>query len=142
VIAGKLNLSFEYQLMHYYLKVLFLSLLLSTFALAERYNGTYEMYGTINDKYGIEMKVNVDEGNIYGSYKYDTESGRLTLNGTIDQAGNVVLYESDNKGNRTGVFRGKMVYGHATAIDGTWSTPNGKTRFTFGVSTPTEGCSQ
>ena len=125
-----------------YLKLFFIAFFVCTPALAERYNGAYQMYGLINDKWGIEMMVNVDGDNIYGSYKYNSQSGRLSLNGTIDPAGNVVLYESDNKGNRTGVFRGQMTYGHATVFSGTWYTPDGKTRYGFGVQTPSDGCSQ
>lgn len=103
--------------------------------LAERYPGDYQMYGTVNNKWGIEMKVTISGDSIFGSYKYDSQNGRLSVNGTVQENGTVVLYETDPNGKRTGVFRGSMVYGHLTGIEGTWSSPDGRTSYPFRVHT-------
>lgn len=112
-------------------------LLLTSTSFASRFAGEYEMYGTINHKYGITMLFTVEGSNVYGNYKYDTEKGRLTINGTIDAQGSVVLYESDNKGKRTGVFRGTISQ-DLMRFHGTWSTPDGRTAYPFDAAAP--GC--
>ena len=114
-----------------------LVLMLSSLALAGRFDGSYELFGTVNNKYGISMDFTVQGSNVYGSYGYDTEDGRLSLNGTIDAQGYVVLYETDNRGNRTGVFRGH-ISPDQNFFSGTWSTPDGKTNYPFAAEVP--GC--
>ena len=117
------------------LKVALFFLLLTALAMAGRFDGNYVMYGAINNKYQISMEITIQGGNVYGNYGYDSQTGKLVLNGTIDAQGNVVMYESDNRGQRTGIFRG-TIDPEGGGISGTWSSPDGRTAYPFFVEEP------
>ena len=89
------------------LKTSALVLLLTLMALALS-DGSYTLYGDINNRYGFQMDINVQGQNVYGSYQYDSQNARLSLNGKINSQGYATLYETDPSGKRTGVFRGTI----------------------------------
>lgn len=116
-----------------------LVLFLTAIVWAANYHGTYALYGSINDKYDIQMEITIKGQSVYGNYKYVSQNGRLSLNGKLDSQGFVTLYETDPKGQRTGVFRGTISSPDGMMnLNGTWSTPDGKTSFPFSCSEP--GC--
>lgn len=115
-----------------------LVLLLTVMAFALN-DGSYTLFGNINNRYGFQMDINVQGQNVYGSYKYDSENARLSLNGSINSQGYATLYETDPKGKRTGVFRGMITTQDGLLnFNGNWSTPDGRTVYNFSCSEP--GC--
>ena len=121
------------------LSVCSLLLLLTIAAYANVFHGTHYLTGSINDKYGIDMNLDIEGQSCTGTYQYTSQTSKLSLNGTVDNTGKVTLHELDPNGKKTGVFRGqvRMVNG-LMQIEGTWSTPDGATVFPFSVSEP--GC--
>lgn len=87
--------------------------------------------GTINNQYAIEMNLQRNGDNLSGTYLYSKHKVDIPIKGTIDGQGNFVINEFDNKGNQTGIFKGKLVSGNA--MDGTWSKPNGDKSMPFSL---------
>ena len=79
--------------------------------------------GSIDGKYEIRMNLRRSGRELSGSYSYNKVGKNIDLKGTIDEQNNFVIDEFDEKGNSTGVFRGRFVSDNK--LEGTWSKPNG-----------------
>ena len=84
---------------------------------------TYE--GQIDSKHNILLKLTSNGGNLKGNYFYKTEGVSIQVEGKVDRYGEMVLNEFDNKGNQTGLFKGRFVNNN-NKIEGNWSKPNGE----------------
>jgi hypothetical protein len=63
----------------------------------------------------------------YYYYKYPNDV--LTLNGTIDEMGYIIMHEYDRKDGFTGTFKGR--YNGSDIISGNWYSSNGKRKLKF-----------
>lgn len=88
---------------------------------------TYE--GKINNQYPITFKITSNNGQVSGTYFYNSVGKDLQLKGTIDNNGNINLTEYDAKGNMTGIFKGNIK--NNSKIEGQWSKPNGSSTMPF-----------
>lgn len=84
--------------------------------------------GKIGDKNDIVAKLTSNSGQISGTYFYKKKGGNIQVKGTIDSIGNLAINEFDDKGNQTGMFKGKY---SNNRIDGNWSKPNGNNSMNF-----------
>ncbi len=82
--------------------------------------------GTINDKYGIVMKLSVDEDNVSGSYYYTSKNKAISLSGT--QTGDAISLTETTDGKETGRFVGTMT---DNEISGTWMSADGSVTMPF-----------
>lgn len=82
------------------------------------------MHGFV-DKYPITMELVVKGSEVSGSLYYDKQgpSNRLFVKGVV-RNGSVELYETDNKSNPTGSYRGILT---SSSFDGEYTTTSGKT---------------
>jgi hypothetical protein len=87
--------------------------------------------GTINNKYGILMKITCDEGKIVGNYFYKSQKIKIEVKGNLNEKEEISIQEFDKKGNQTGVFNGIMP--NENKITGTWSKPNGNSEMPFSL---------
>lgn len=80
----------------------------------------------------IEMNLTRDGNNLSGKYKYEKIGKDLNLSGTIDATGNFTLQETDEAGNKTGVWKGvwKETDGRVT-LTGKWKSPKGGSELVF-----------
>lgn len=88
---------------------------------------TYE--GKINNQYPITFKITSNNGQVTGTYFYNSVGKDLQLKGNIDNYGNINLTEYDAKGNMTGIFKGNIK--NNSKIEGQWSKPNGSSTMPF-----------
>lgn len=72
--------------------------------------------------------VHVD-GRVNGWYHYPGKSIKLKLNGTLTSNNHIKLFESNHKGNVTGVFEGDIT--ELGEIVGNWTSPNKSKVLTF-----------
>ena len=79
--------------------------------------------GAINNQHQITMNLERNGESLLGSYTYTKYNIPISIKGTIDGQGNVVINEFENKGDQTGVFKGRMVSDRE--IEGGWSKPTG-----------------
>lgn len=79
--------------------------------------------GSIDGRYEITMNLRRSGRELSGSYSYNKVGTNISLKGTIDEQENFVIDEFDEKGNSTGVFKGRFVSDNK--LEGTWSKPNG-----------------
>ncbi|HXG95095.1 MAG TPA: RsiV family protein [Blastocatellia bacterium] len=92
--------------------------------------------GSIGGKYDIRMYL-WREGNTFsGVYLYESNGGNINLEGTIERDGSFEMNESDNEGNQTAVFKGKLTRKVAGAdavlhLEGTWSKADGSNSMAF-----------
>lgn len=93
--------------------------------------GYYDYKGTINKNISIEMSVYPLGKDIVGSYFYDSQRKEIKLKGKSD-AEDIVLYEYDETGKNTGIFKGKM--STVDKIEGTWVSADNKTSYPFTLS--------
>jgi hypothetical protein len=112
---------------------LILTLALFGFAIsveATALQGEREYIGAINKTILIRMKL-IENGNtIRGTYVYERIGKAIQLNGTIDGQ-KVIMYETDAKGRRTGIFTGH--FDRPDVIEGTWSNADGTKTLPFSV---------
>jgi hypothetical protein len=85
--------------------------------------------GTINKRIRIQMKLGIQGNRLSGTYFYEKYRTDIPIQGTIDSQKKVVINEFDEKGNQTGVFKGKFT--SARRIEGIWSKPNGSKAMPF-----------
>lgn len=86
------------------------------------------MKGVIAGKYEIAMSLSRNGEKMSGSYFYTTRNAPISLTGTIDETGNIVLDEFTGS-KQTGKFEGKMI--SANEMSGLWSQPNGEKPMPF-----------
>lgn len=86
--------------------------------------------GTIDDKYGITMTLNKSAKNLSGTYSYKSQRKPMKISGTTDDNDFFILNEFNEKGNMTGVFKGKYSDG---LIIGEWSKPDGIKTMPFSI---------
>jgi hypothetical protein len=96
-----------------------------TFAQNER-----EYIGAINKTILIRMKISRSGDVIRGTYRYEKIGKDLQLNGRVEGQ-KITLYETDAKGNRTGMFVGRLE--GPDSIEGTWSNADGTRSLPFAV---------
>ena len=80
--------------------------------------------GNINETIGFSMKLHFMGNEIEGSEHYDSQKSNdtLSIKGTIDENGNVLLYEYDNLV-KCGTFEGVI---NDDTYSGTYTNPRGK----------------
>lgn len=97
----------------------------------------YHLKGSINEKYGVIMRLSTDDNRLSGQYKYTKQKGWINLNGTLD--GNKIRLEQWIQDKDTSLliesFDGIL---SATAITGNWASANKEKSFPF-VLTPYHG---
>ncbi len=87
--------------------------------------------GTINNRYPIRMTLNRRRATITGSYLYTKVGKSISLRGEMQSDGIVMLFETNDKGENTGVFRG--AFENDRRFLGTWSEPDGSRKMPFEV---------
>lgn len=92
-----------------------------------------EYSGKINNKYGIDMNLKVDNANgkIHGAYKYSGKKDDINVSGKITSDGSFKMAESSN-GVETGSFSGKFSSDKSIA-KGTWVNSTGKKSMPFEI---------
>lgn len=93
--------------------------------------GYYDYKGTINRNIPIEMSIYPLEKEIVGSYFYKTQEKKIKLEGKAGEK-EIILYEYDEKGKNTGMFKGTMKT--VDKIEGTWISGDGKKQYPFTLS--------
>jgi hypothetical protein len=93
--------------------------------------GYYDYEGTIGSNMPIHMSIYPLEKEMVGSYFYDSQRKEIKLKGKAG-AKEIVLYEYDEAGKNTGIFKGTM--STVDKIEGTWSTADGKKSYPFTLS--------
>ena len=91
--------------------------------------------GSIGSALGLQMKLIREGEKLIGSYYYQKIGQKIDLRGTIDATNNVVLEEFDDKGARTGVFKGLWTVNETGLIDiaGNWTRPAGDKQTAFSL---------
>jgi len=84
--------------------------------------------GKIGGKYSITMDLTKSGTELKGSYKYAGKSGLLALQGSVDEAGEFTMNETNSAGNQTGMFSGRL---SGDNISGEWSAPDGSKKLSF-----------
>lgn len=87
--------------------------------------------GTINDRFPIQMTLQRRGTTLTGTYYYLKQGINITLEGTIDQGGNVNLNGLDRDGTWIDMFQGRFI--SDSELVGTWSKPNGERSAPFRV---------
>jgi hypothetical protein len=87
--------------------------------------------GKIDNKYPLHIKLNSESGKINGTYFYDKVGTDIEIKGTILKDSTLTLNEFDQKGNQTGLWKGKLI--NKNKISGIWSKPNGDSAKDFNL---------
>ena len=93
--------------------------------------GYYDYDGTISNNMPIQMSIYPLEQDIVGSYFYESQRKEIKLKGKAG-AKDFILYEYDEAGKSTGIFKGSMKT--VDKIEGTWVSPDNKTSYSFTLS--------
>jgi hypothetical protein len=93
--------------------------------------GYYDYEGSINDNMSIQMSIYPLGKDIVGSYFYESQKKEINLKGKAG-AEDIVLYEYDETGKHTGIFKGKMTT--VDKIEGTWISADNKVSYPFKLS--------
>lgn len=93
--------------------------------------GYYDYQGTISDNMEIQMSVYPLDKDIVGSYFYNSQRKEIILKGKAG-TNDIVLYEYDESGKNTGIFKGTMVT--VDKIEGTWTSADNKASYPFTLS--------
>ncbi|MBZ9686485.1 hypothetical protein G9F72_009100 [Clostridium estertheticum] len=93
--------------------------------------GYYDYQGTINNTLPIHMSIYPLKGNIVGTYFYDKQRKEIKLVGKAGEK-NILLYEYDEAGKNTGVFKGTL--STVDKIEGTWISADSKKSYPFTLS--------
>lgn len=91
--------------------------------------GYYFYNGTINNNIPIIMSIYPLEKDIVGTYYYENHTNEMNLKGKAGEK-NIILYEYDETGKNTGIFKGTMsdIVGK---IEGTWISADNKISYPF-----------
>ena len=91
--------------------------------------GYYFYNGTINNNIPITMSIYPIEKDIVGTYYYEGHINEMNLKGKAGDK-NIILYEYDETGKNTGIFKGTMsdIVGK---IEGTWISVDNKISYPF-----------
>ena len=84
--------------------------------------------GSIGTTLDLQMKLVKTGDQLSGHYAYQKVGTKITLRGTIDNTGNIVLQEFDPADKQTGEFRGLWIANKEdglVSIAGNWSKPQG-----------------
>lgn len=93
--------------------------------------GYYDYQGTINNNLLIQMSIYPLTKEIVGSYFYEKQGKEIKLKGKADEK-DIILYEYDETGKNTGIFKGTM--DTVDKIQGTWISGDGKINYPFSLS--------
>lgn len=93
--------------------------------------GYYDYKGTINNDISIEMSIYPLEKEIVGTYFYEKQGKKIKLQGKAVQK-EIILYEYDETGKNTGMFKGVM--STDDKITGTWISADNKKYYPFTLS--------
>jgi hypothetical protein len=93
--------------------------------------GYYDYKGTIGNDMSIHMSIFPLGKDMVGSYFYDSKRGEIKLKGKAGEK-DIVLYEYNDVGENTGIFRGTMSM--VDKIEGTWLSADGKKSYPFTLS--------
>ena len=90
--------------------------------------GYYDYKGTINNNLQIQMSIYQLKSEVVGTYFYDSQRIELRLQGKAGED-NILLYEYDESGNNTGLFKG--TFKTVDKIEGTWTSADGSKNYPF-----------
>lgn len=93
--------------------------------------GYYDYQGTINNNLLIQMSIYPLPNEIVGSYFYEKQGKEIKLKGKADEK-DIILYEYDELGKNTGIFKGTM--DTIDKIQGIWISGDGKISYPFSLS--------
>lgn len=93
--------------------------------------GYYDYKGTIGNNMSIHMSIYPLGKDMVGSYFYDSRRAEIKLKGKAGDK-DIVLYEYNDVGENTGIFRGTM--STVDKIEGTWVSADGKKSYPFTLS--------
>ena len=85
--------------------------------------------GKIENQFEYYAKLKSNSGKITGSYFYKEKCEKILIEGSLDSMGNIILNEWGKKGNKTGVFKGRMVNQHK--FEGSWSKDHNSKKYSF-----------
>lgn len=95
----------------------------------------YYYIGAIGDDLAVQMELIVGSDDVTGIYFYDKNGIPLELSGDVNHSDSTFsLVEQDDKGEKTGTFKGRFVQGEggsADTIEGEWSKANGLATLPF-----------
>ncbi|MCB2300832.1 hypothetical protein [Clostridium tagluense] len=91
--------------------------------------GYYDYNGTINNSNSIRMSIYPLGKDMVGTYYYEKYGNEIKLKGKAGEK-NIILYEYDETGKNTGIFKGTMsdIVGK---IEGTWISADNKISYPF-----------
>ena len=107
-------------------KIFYVSLILLDFALTIAAQSKAKMFSGYVNGQSVQMTLTRDSNKLSGTYFYTKYGTKLNLNGTIDDAGNFKLIETDQKGTKTGEFTGKWnedANKSGVNLEGDWKKP-------------------
>lgn len=93
--------------------------------------GYHNYEGIIDNNMSIHMSVYQLGKDIVGSYFYDSQKKEIKLKGKAGEK-EIVLYEYDEAGKNTGIFKGTM--NTVDKIEGTWISADNKKSYPFTLS--------
>jgi len=93
--------------------------------------GYYDYQGKMREDMVILMSLYPQEKDIVGSYFYENEREETTLKGKAEGT-KIILFEYDDKGQKTGSFIGTMET--VDRIEGIWTSADGKMSYPFALS--------
>jgi hypothetical protein len=93
--------------------------------------GYHDYEGIIGNNMSIQMSVYQLGKDIVGSYFYDSQRKEIKLKGKAGEK-EIVLYEYDEAGKNTGIFKGTM--NTVDKIEGTWISSDNKKSYPFTLS--------
>jgi len=90
--------------------------------------GYYFYNGTINNNIPIIMSIYPLGKDMVGTYYYENHNNEMNLKGKAEEK-NIILYEYDETGKNTGIFKGIM--STVDRIEGTWISADNKISYPF-----------
>ena len=105
-----------------------------------------KLKGKIGENLSITMDItktqdaSTKKQTISGSYYYDRIGLPIDINGTLTDAGNIELTESNSKGDVTGTFKGTLSADNR--MQGVWINPKTKKETPFALTEATENIAQ
>jgi hypothetical protein len=83
----------------------------------------------------IQMTLQQKVAGVVGTYRYVKIGTDLGLEGSLRGKDSLILFEYDESGKQTGLFKGRFkgAFGTSELIEGTWSKPNGSKSLPFAL---------